>query len=330
MSQSPLAFIEKFAGENFVPRFKRFFVGVVEDFWKDAPLEQSKLGAKIGKWKFARKIFGQGSISPQTMTTTKGPGTSVKSLWHAVPGEISEKMWGDGFVSPGTEVVAEWLTSSLGLSKDMNVLDLSAGLGGRMRSISEKYGVYITGLEPDPPIAARGMEMSVKAGKGKHDAIMAYDPNNFSQTKKYDCIIARETLYRVDDKFRFLAAIAAATKPKAQIAYTDYIVEVEDRDKPAIAAWRAFEKNAMPFSLAEATDAWQRVGFDLRTHEDKTDYYRKEVIGGLKRLAIHLASGVRPDPETKASILKRVQTWVHRVAAMEQGMKFYRLQAIKK
>ncbi len=76
-------------------------------------------------------------------------------------------MWGEGFVTPGGEAVSDMLIKPLGLNKQMSVLDLSAGLGGRMRKATEETGASFTGLEPDPGIAKRGMEMSVKAGKGQ-------------------------------------------------------------------------------------------------------------------------------------------------------------------
>jgi hypothetical protein len=70
------------------------------------------------------------------------------------------------------------------LNKDMRILDLSADLGGRIRKTIEEFGVYITGLEPDPQIAERGMQISVKEGKGKHAVISRYDPNNFHGAQK--------------------------------------------------------------------------------------------------------------------------------------------------
>ncbi len=314
-----LDFVEKHAGADFLPRLKQHVVGFAEDFWKD--------GTEISFRQFVKPLVEKTSVIKKTpvksSTATPKPGAPPQ-LWHAEPGEISEKMWGNGFLTPGDEIITETLIKLLGLNKDMNVLDLSAGLGGRLRRTTEKYGVYITGLEPDPQIAARGMEMSVRAGKSKHATIAAYDPANFSSSMKYDCIIARETFYRVADKNKFFTELSRCAKPKAQISFTDYILNPEDRDKPAIAAWMAFEKGAVPLSLVEMAEAWAKVGFTIRVHEDQTGLYRKEVIAGLKRFAVFLATGGKPDAETKKSILKRIQTWVHRMAALEQGMKFYR------
>ena len=97
-------------------------------------------------------------------------------LWHAAPGEISEKMWGAGFVTPGGQIIDGHANAPLGLMKEMSVLDLSAGLGGRMRDMVDAIGLHVTGLEPDAAIAERGMQMSLKAGEVKHALIAHYDP----------------------------------------------------------------------------------------------------------------------------------------------------------
>jgi cyclopropane fatty-acyl-phospholipid synthase-like methyltransferase len=313
-----LKLVEKYAGPNAMPRAKRFVLGIANDFWTDGPenpfsrMQGTNTNAAPAK---------SASVMPQT------PAPNVP--WHAAPGEISEKMWGRGYVQPGDVALSEMLITPLGLSKDTSILDLSAGLGERMRKTAEKYGVYVTGLEPDPQIAARGMEMSIIDGKGKRAAIATYDPANFSVTRHYDCIIARETFYRVADRRKFFMALGACAKPKAQVSFTDYIVNPEDREKAAIKSWMVFEQGANPASLVEIAEDWAKAGFNLRVHDDQTSFYVKEVTEGVKRLAVFLASAPKPDAETKAALRRRVETWARRLTAFDQGMKFYRFYGVK-
>ena len=320
--------ISKLAGPYAGLRLKRFVVGLAQDFWKDGtehPLDmfkKSDLKTKEGK-KAAPSKNGEPTHAEQRATP------AAAKEWHAEPGEISEKMWGAGYVTPGDAVVTEMLIQPLGLNKNMSVLDLSAGLGGRLRQTTEKFGVYITGLEPDPQIAARGMALSIKAGKGKHAAIAAYDPANFSVDRRYDCIIARETFYRVANRHQFLEALGTCTKSGAQVSFTDYVVNPEDREKPAIAEWIKSEPGSNPVGLVEIAQEWAKVGFNLRVHDDQTAYYKAEVLAGLKRLAVFLARNPKPDAETKSGLRRRLNSWMLRLGAMEQGMKFYRFYGTK-
>ena len=209
------------------------------------------------------------------------------------------------------------------------MLDLAAGLGSRMRKTSATYGTYISGREPDPEIAARGMALSVAAGKGKHDIITAYDPMSFTDEHKYDCIIARETLYRVANKKIFVGSIIDCCKPHAQLSFTDFFLNQESLNQPAVLAWKAYEKEAQPPTLVEMAELWAKAGISLRVHDDQTEFYKKEVKKGILRFARFMASGVKPDQATKKSIEKRITTWAHRMAALDQGLKFYRFYGLR-
>ena len=254
---------------------------------------------------------------------------NAEGLWHALPGEISEKLWGENFVTPGDEYITERLIRPLGINKSMSMLDLAAGLGGRLRKTATEFGVYISGLEPDPEIAKRGNELSVALGQGKHVSITPYDPANLATPRKYDCVIARETIYRVPNKEAFITSIVNCCKPRAQVSFTDYTIEPALRNHPSIVAWRDFEKGADPCGLDNMMEMWAKAGMNLRVHDDQTAFYQREVQAGLKRFVAFMATGVKPDPETKKAIDKRLKTWMLRVWAFEAGMKFYRFYGLR-
>jgi SAM-dependent methyltransferase len=307
-------------------RLKRDIVGLAQDYWKDGDWGKSQGTPSLIKVKGGSNGAAQ-VVAPRPMVRLDLEKPTGE--WHALPGEISERIWGKGFVTPGDEYISDLLLKPLGINKDMNILDLSAGLGGRLRRATDEYGAYIDGFEPDPEIAARGMDMSVAKGKGRHVKVQHYDPMNLSLTHHYDCVILRETIYRVADKQKFVKSIIDNCKPHAQFSFTDYIVNPEARGRPAIAVWLAFEKGANPVGLVEMAELWAKNGVVLRVHDDQTDYYKKEIKDGLEIFAKFIASGIKPDEVTKKAIQKRITTWGCRLAAIEQGMKFYRFYGLK-
>jgi len=142
--------------------FRQEIVGIAQDFWKDGAWDHRK-GSKNGPSPFSR--------------STSDNATSPKNhLWHARPGEISEKMWGEGSVTPADEYVTDLLIKPLNLNKNLKLLDLAAGLGARMYQASEDFGVEIDGREPDPEIAMRGMAMAIEAGFQSSISIKPYEP----------------------------------------------------------------------------------------------------------------------------------------------------------
>ena len=297
---------------------RREAVGLAQDFWKDGDWKDHELSDQAAQEEAAPQQPYKRDDSPAEVIKTE------EGLWHALPGEISERMWGRGFVTPCDERFTEMMCLPMGLTKNMSMLDLSAGLGERMRQVTHEFGIYITGREPDPEIAARGMEMSQAVGLGKRDEITAYDPMNLLEPRLYDCVIARETIYRVGDKEKFIKSIVDSCKSRAQVSFTDYIVNPEAAKQPAIALWRAFEQGADPIGLIKMAEIWAKAGMSLRVHDDQTEYYKREVKQGLVRFAEFMATGVQPDGPTKKAIQKRIATWGHRLAALDAGMKVYR------
>ena len=329
--------IEKHAGAGLVPRARQFLAGLAEDFWADAPLDPAQFDWLPAGLK--KHLFGDRPAAPAAPAPPNKKAAPAKAVapaatpqpkappWRAAPGEVAETMWGAGYVLPAGEAVGDLLTKPLGLKADSNLLDLTAGLGGGLRRFAGKVGL-LKGLEPDAALAARGMDLSAKAGKAKQAPVEAYDTATFAVPPTYDAAIARELFYRVADKPAFFMAIADGLKQGAQIAFTDYIVDPENREKPAILQWQAHEKGAAPLGLIEMAQAWAKAGFEMRASEDETPLYMREGIGGLQRLVAFLA-GHKPDRATKQEILREVELWVYRMAAMEQGMKFYRFHAVR-
>lgn len=324
----------KDARMNLLARTQQFVCGLAADFWKDAPYDPAafgKLPPRLNHW--LAKLCGAAG-APTTSGPT--PGTLKKAaveqphsrlLWHAEAGAIAEKLWGEERVQPASDELLDMMIAPLGLKPAMQVLDLTAGLGGAMRKIAAQHKITIKGLEADKALVQRGLEIA-KTKKSKDGPISGYDPQTFAMPAEYDCVMARDLFYRIADRDKFFAALAACLKPQGQIVFTDLIVDPENKEKPAVLAWQK-QENASPLGVISMAEAWAKCGFSLRVSEDQTAFYKKEVLAGLKRFAIFLGQGQKPDAETKKAILAEIEIWVHRMAALEQGMKFYRFHAVR-
>ncbi len=284
-------------------------IGLAEDYWKDggAPPPMPVM------------------VEPVSEEEEEKP--SVPLRWNADRCKIMETLWGIGQVLPGGGMT-DALVAPLGLNKEMSVLDLSAGLGALARKLAEEFNTYVTGMEPDAVVAARGMEMSVAAGKSKHATVESYEPTAFESHRHYDCIIARELFYRVSDKKKMLKSVADALKSHGQLVFTDYILDSGRKGDPAIAAWLAHETDASPLSMNEMVKMCGKLGLDVRINEDQTAIYRREVMMGLKSFMAFLIQN-KPDKETGGLALMEVENWIHRASAMEKGLQFCRFYAIK-
>ena len=251
-----------------------------------------------------------------------------KPLWTASRIEVAEKIWGTGFVLPGGVELISTLTKPLGLNPAMTVLDLGAGLGGASRCMAAT-GCWVTGLEASPFLAEQGMLRSTKAGLAKQAPVQVYDPENLKFAKRVDAVFAKDVFFTIKDKSTLFDRIEAILKPRGQFLFTDYVIEPEKRNAPAIIAWSDREPlEPQLWTLQGALDAFAQCNLDLRVHEDITAPHRTQILAAIKSLTEHLEKHYL-DKETKINVIDEVETWAQRVAALGAGLKCYRFYALK-
>ena len=251
-----------------------------------------------------------------------------KPLWTASRIEVAEKIWGAGYVLPGGDDLITTLHKPLGLNPAMTVLELGAGLGGATRCLAST-GCYVVGLEASPFLAEQGMIRSKKVGLTKQAPVQVYDPENLKYEKRVDAVFAMDAFFTVKNKSTLFDRIEAILKPRGQFLFTDYVIDPEKRNDPAIVAWsdrEPLEPNL--WTLQGALDAFAQCNLDLRVHEDITAPHRMQILAAIKSLTDHLAKHAL-DEETKINVIDEVETWAQRVAALGCGLKCYRFYALK-
>jgi SAM-dependent methyltransferase len=243
---------------------------------------------------------------------------------------ISQLLWGTGFLEPGGPEHIMTLVKPFGLNQEKSMVDLSAGLGGPTRHVSHEFDVYITGLERVPEIAERGMTMSVDLGVAKKALIRSYDPEKLElRAGGFDCALAQQLLYGVEDKDGFLRQLNQALKPRGHFAFTDYVL-LEGAEAPeAMAAWKSSERVVPhPWTKAQYQKGLAATGFDLRVTEDLTETYRSQIAEGWNSLIQRVDLRRMPKPEMLA-LMDEAELWIRRLNALNAGalgvMRFYAL-----
>ena len=316
--------IQKCRNADIWPRLRIEVVGIIEDFWK-APTFSKTVPVKPV----------EPVVRPALKTESKKePSAAIKKpnqppqTWHADHFQVMEKIWGEGHIRPSSEELLKKLVAPIGSKKNINVLDLSAGLGGLARKLASELKANVTGLETDATMALRGKSLTLEAGLDKQVSLEAYDPATFTAGQLFDAVVACELFYRVIGKDKLFKTIVSSLKPRGVVTFTDYILETSARNSQGITAWLSYEKNATPLSLDDMTQGWSKLGLDVRKSEDLTSAYLREIVLGLKDFAIFMAQNP-PDETTRSFVLREIDKWARRAAAMKQGLKIYRFEALK-
>lgn len=280
---------------------------------------------------------GENGAAPESATAAPPPpprqGSGLnrwgKPLWTATRIEVAEKLWGEGFNTPGGHDHVPYLVKPLGLNPAMSVLDLSAGLGGTSRTMASKYGCWVTGLEASEFLAKEGMIRSFKEGLEKKAPIETYDPENFSYPKRVDAIVYKEGMFSVRGKDQLFDGMELALKPRGHLLMTDYVIEPALAGAKAVQVW--CDKEPMRphlWSKDQMAAAFAQRNLDLRIAEDITDTHRGLILSAIQGLVEHLERH-HLDHETKVVVMDEVELWVRRVSAIEAGMKVCRFYALK-
>jgi len=233
--------------------------------------------------------------------------------------EMTQLIWGEGMTSPGGEDFILHLVKPFALNPALTILDVTAGLGGPARTMVDRFGVWVKGLEADRELAEAGMELSTKSGMGKKAPIESFAPEGYEfKPKSVDCVFSKEGLFKIQDKRRLMAGLIEALKQRGQLIFTDYIRADEASDS-AVAKWAQNEpSNPDPWKLSQYEDTLNEMRMDIRIKEDMTEQMKsmiRESWAGFTKLA----QGKGIDPATAKFLADEAELWTRRYMAMEEG-----------
>lgn len=245
--------------------------------------------------------------------------------------EVMQQIWGKGMSGPGDEEYILRLVKPLALNPAYTVIDVGAGLGGATRLISEKFDIWITGLESDREVADEGMELSTMAGLAKRAPIHYFDMDRYEfRENSTDCVISKEALFTVQDKDRLLKEIIRMIRPRGQLLFTDYVL-AEKADERAVYNWTQGEpKRPNPWTMRDYEAMLTESRLDIRIKEDITDEVYGIITASWARFLSSL-KGKRVDRDASAAIDVAVELWTRRTRAIDAGaLRICRFHALKK
>jgi cyclopropane fatty-acyl-phospholipid synthase-like methyltransferase len=243
---------------------------------------------------------------------------------------LAQKIWGPGFLVPGGVDYVMTMVKPFGVNPAMSLLDLTAGLGGPSRHISQFFDVYITALERSPEIAKRGQVMSVDAGLGRKVPVTAYDPETVElKPHAFNCAYAEYLTVSIVAKERFIREVMRSLKARGQFSFIDFVLADGDPEDPRLDALRKVERYPpVPWSLQQYTDCLVASGFDVRICEDHTEQYVRHVAMGWAQFVQNYDVKLMTRGN-RLAVAEEAELWMTRLAAVQSGvLKVFRFYTI--
>ena len=244
---------------------------------------------------------------------------------------LSQKIWGPGFLVPGGVDYVMTMVKLFGVNPAMSLLDLTAGLGGPSRHVSQFFDVYITAMERAPEIAKRAHSMSIDAGLGKKVPVTTYDPETVElKSHAFDCAYAEYLTVSVVAKERLIREVSKALKARGQFSFVDFVLADDgDLEDARLEALRKVERFApVPWTVKQYTDCLTASGFDVRICEDHTELFMQHVNQGWKQFVEHYDVKLMTRGSQMA-IAEEGELWMRRMTALQGGvLRVYRFYTV--
>lgn len=233
---------------------------------------------------------------------------------------LRQWIYGPGHVIPGDEAFFKELMSPVGLTSEMTLLDLNAGLGGAGIAIAKASKNYIAGFDRRPDLVKAGNAFLRQHKAGRQVQLAAYDPENFElRAGFYDCVMARELISTLADKEAFFQAVSGGLKQFGQIVITDFVRGNTPEGDPSLAGWIAMQEHKPVLWPSDNYAArLSRLGCTILVTMDKTDLYRSLLLRSWRNFLDHpelpRLRGRRALP-----LLGEVERCIRTLAALDSG-----------
>jgi cyclopropane fatty-acyl-phospholipid synthase-like methyltransferase len=255
-----------------------------------------------------------------------------QKLWPATRLNIVEKVWGEGYVTPGGAEQVKKLLPLLELDKKKSVLVVGSGLGGIHQTIVERTGAWVTGLERDAELAKLGHESMARANLKRQAPIHLSTLEHLElKPKSFDAALSFEGIDAVVDKKALFAAIADALRVHGELYFSMLALPNTQAPNDGVKAWIASEPQSAtphPWPVEAIVALVASLNMEVRPVEDLTADYRRWVMGGFMHFLSHLNKA-----ELVASaqdLMSEVEYWTTRINAIDSGgLKVVRVHAIK-
>ncbi len=289
------------------------------------PARLGPLAKLMAWWRGKKEVAPATTVEPVRMVTP-----TAREPEPPLDGPtLSQWLWGAGFHIPGGEAHVLSLVTPFALNPAMSMLYVGAGLGGGARAIATKFATYVTALELDPVLARRGMEMSTLQGMQKRAPVNPYDPKTLElRDHSFDCILARQSTYTIEDKAAFLKLLVTSLKPRGHLLITDFVVQPK-AGGAALEAWlRQQQPPARLWTAAQYDECLTRLGLDSRVTEDTTAKLRQLILAGWAQMISTIDLHALPKQHL-LTIVDEAERWVRTIEAIDGGsLRMYRFYAL--
>jgi phosphoethanolamine N-methyltransferase len=197
-----------------------------------------------------------------------------------------ERLWGDGWLSPGGPDELARLLAGLDLS-GLSVLDIGCGAGGVDIALVRGHGAgYVTGIDVEDQVLARARDHVAASGLADRVGLAKVAPGPLPFAPgSFDVVFSKDSIVHIPDKHALMREAFRVLKRGGRFVASDWLIGHDGPPSPAMAAYIASE--GLDFGMASPSryaDAMATAGFvDIETLS-RNAWYRERAREELAML----------------------------------------------
>jgi len=193
----------------------------------------------------------------------------------------------DQFHTRGLAATAE-LATLAGITAEMSVLDVGAGIGGPARFLAATYGCRVVGVDLSEPFVEAARYLTERAGLGRQVTFEVASALELPfGDRRFDLVLLQHVAMNIADRARLYREIRRVLRPGGRFATFDVVLNSGEPHYPA--PWARTPAASFLLTAAATREAIEGAGFPALAWQDDTEA-AKAWIAQLR------ASGPPPSP----------------------------------
>ena len=231
-----------------------------------------------------------------------------------------EKLWGDGYMSPGGKEEISRLLTGLDLA-EQTILDIGCGAGGITVSLVKDHGAkQVVGVDVEEDVVNAATKRVLKNGLNNNIDILLIDKSNLPFEDNYfDIVFSKDSFVHIPDKEKIFTQVFKLLKPGGFFVFSDWLISHDQKPSKEMEYYLKLED--LGFGMGSPLlylSALKKSGFVSIKKNNRNKWYKEEA---RKELQI-LSGPARKSYEEITShsfIENQIKTWKAMITVLDTG-----------
>ncbi len=231
-----------------------------------------------------------------------------------------EKLWGDGYMSPGGKKEINRILKGLNLAKQ-KILDIGCGAGGITVSLVKDYGAeHVVGVDVEEDVVNVAIDRVVKNELKNNIEILLIDKSILPfEANYFDIVFSKDSFVHIPDKEKIFTQVFKVLKPGGFFVFSDWLISHDQKPSKEMEYYLKLED--LGFGMGSPLlylNALKKSGFVSIKKNNRNKWYKEEA---RKELQI-LSGPARKSYEEITSnhfIEDQIKTWKAMIRVLDTG-----------